>query len=469
VPKRPVPAMLAAMKTPPGPPPVSRNPLALARYFLSIRGDILSFVGRRFREHGDLYYAQLGATRLYVTRDPEQVRDVLVTKGQSFGKTTTGNAARQLNRVLGDGLLNSNGELWRRQRRLINPAFDRRRVEAQAPGMVAATLEMLEGWEPGGHIDLSREMMHLTLRIVARSLFDHDASGDADTVARAMEALRGMVSTPVFLPSWLPIPALRRAQRALEDMDAIVYGLIDERLRDPARTASRPDLLSAMVGSVDLDGDGASMDRKLLRDEVLTLFLAGHETTSHALTWTLYLLSQNPEARAEVQAELSRELAGSPVTAADLGRLPLLEAAFNEGMRLYPPAYVTSRMALEDVEIGGYTIPEGAEILVWIYWLHRHPDYWPDPTRYDVHRFDPEVAAARPKTAFIPFGAGTRSCIGKHFAMMEARLILATLLQRTTLDHAHGHVVELAPAVTLAPKHGMRMRVRHTAAEGPSA
>lgn len=454
---------MTAHARPPGPAPIGRNPLAWIRYGLSIRGDIVSFVGRRFAAYGDIYYAPLGDIPLYVTRNPDHVRQILQTKGTSFEKTTRGNAARQLQHVLGDGLLNANGELWRRHRRMINPGFHRQRVESYAPWMVSYTREMLAAWPTDRPIDVGREMMELTLRIVARALFDHDARSDSDRVAAAMEAFRGLISMPAFIPDWLPIPSVRRAKRALQQMDELVYRLVDERLADA--DPDRPDLLTALALAV--DDDDAPMARKQVRDEILTLFLAGHETTSHALTWTLYLLSRNPDAMAPLRAELDT-LTADP-TLADLPNLPYTEMALHEGMRLYPPAYVVSRTALEDVDLGDHTIPRGAEILVWIYHVHHDAKTWPDPERFDPTRFTAEAIAARPKGAFIPFGAGTRACIGKHFAMMEARLVLATILRHVDLAHDPAHPVAMAPAVTLAPKHGMLMHARPRESGGVAA
>ncbi len=443
-------------RTPDGPPPLSRNPLRLVKYVNDIRKDSIGFVGERFRLYGDMYYAPLGKTRLYVTRHPDHIREVLQTQGQKFGKTTTGNAARQLHRVLGDGLLNSNGELWKRQRKLINPAFHKRRIESHADAMVSATREMVDGWADGEVVDVSRAMMELTLRIVARILFDHDPAGETDAVAGAMRAFRDLLGTPALLPEWVPLPSIRRSKEALARMDDVVYGLIDERRR-ATDLDERNDLLSALVSALD---DGSGMSRKQLRDELLTLFLAGHETTSHALTWTLYLLSQDTEHRSAVATEAASILEARAAKADDFPALEFAGRCLDEGMRLYPPAYVISRTALEDVEIGGYDIPKGAEVLVWIYHTHHDARWYPEPERFDPDRWLPEAVAARPKMAYLPFGGGTRTCVGKHLALMEARLILSTLAQHVELSLVAGHEVVKDPTVTLAPKHGMRMRVR---------
>lgn len=445
------------LRTPQGPPPVSRNPIKLAQYVNEIRKDSVAFVGKRFAQYGDMYYAPLGATQLYVTRHPDHIREILQTQGQKFGKTTTGNAARQLKKVLGDGLVNSNGELWKRQRKLINPAFHRRRLESHAAAMVGATRGMLDGWTDGDEVDVSQAMMELTLRIVAQILFDHDATAETDAVADAMRAFRGLLGAQALLPDWLPLPSIRASKKALARMDEVVYALIDERAKASDLDA-RNDLLSALVSAV---GDGPDdMSRKQLRDELLTLFLAGHETTSHALTWTMYLLSQHPEHAQAVRDEVDQVLAGGDATAGDHPNLVLTGRCLDEGMRMFPPAYVISRTALEDVEIGGYDIPRGAEVLIWIYHTHHDARWYPKPDQFDPGRWTPEAVAERPKSAYIPFGAGTRTCIGKHLALMEARLILATVFQEVELSLVPGHRVVKEPTVTLAPKFGMKMRVR---------
>lgn len=449
---------------PPGPPPLTNNPVALVRYFMAFRKDSMAFVKNRFETYGDIYYSNFRGSHLYLLRHPDHVQEVLVTQGAKFQKTEKGLTARQLARYLGSGLLTSNGELWRRQRRLINPAFNRRSIEAHGPSMVERASRMLDTMRDGARIDLSREMMGLTLGIVKKVLFDHDGDGETDAVARAMSTFREGAGTPQLLPDWVPLPATRRAQKALADMDAIVFGMIDRRRAEPEeRLAARTDLLSLLVRTVDAEAaDPASnrISRKLLRDELLTMFLAGHDTTSHLLTWTLYLLSQNPAAEARVVTELRAALGDRRPDVDDLPKMRYAEQALNEAMRLYPPAFVLSRTATEDATVAGYTIPAGAEVVMWTYFGHHDARWFPDPERFDPDRFAPENMTEMAKKAFVPFGAGTRTCIGKHFAMMEARLLLATMLQRMRFELAPGHEVAMDPSVTLAPKNGMPMIVR---------
>jgi cytochrome P450 len=444
---------------PPGPPPL-RSPLAVYRYLRDFQRDPASFVAQRFARYGDMYYAPLPGTRLYVTRHPDHIRDALIDKGPSFKKTETGNAARHLRRFLGNGLLLSNGELWRRQRRMINPALQRKRIEQYARTMVEHTQRTIEKWRDGQTVDVSSEMMQLTLAIVTQSLFDYGVGDRARDVMHAMDAFREVATRPAFLPSWLPLPGELRTRRALALVDGIIYGMVDERRNlGPEALAQRSDLLSALVLATDdeaASGEERGMTRKLLRDELLTMFLAGHETTSHALTWTFYLLSQHAAAAQKLRAEIDGVLGNRPAAVEDLKQLPFTEMVINEAMRLYPPAPVVSRTAIEDTQLGDYTIPAGAELVIWIYWTHRDPRWFPEPDAFHPERFGAQ-AAPIPRGAFLPFGGGTRLCIGKEFAMMEARLILATVLQRFTLRLEPNQIIEPRFAVTLSPRHGMRM------------
>jgi cytochrome P450 len=452
---------MTALRLPPGPPPVPRTPWDLYRYVREFQRDPSAFVARRFAAYGDLYYAPLGKTRLYVTRHPDHIREILIDKGGSFQKTEAGNAARHLRRFLGNGLLLSNGELWRRQRRMINPALHRRRIETYAQTMVGHTERMLGRWSPGTVVELSSEMMELTLAIVTQSLFDYGVEGRAGAIMRAMDTFRAVATTPAFLPTWLPLPGELRTRRALALVDGIIYDMIDERRAlGEAALAERGDLLSALILATDdeaASGSERTMTRQLLRDELLTLFLAGHETTSHALTWTFYLLSQHPEVEAKLHAELDAVLGGRLPTMADLPSLPYTDMVLSETMRLYPPAPVVSRTATEEVEIGGYPIPAGAEVVIWLYWTHHDPRWFPEPEAFRPERFAQGVPAAV-KGAFLPFGGGTRLCVGREFALMEARLVLATVAQRYRLELVPGQRIAPRFAVTLSPQNGLKMR-----------
>jgi cytochrome P450 len=306
---------------------------------------------------------------------------------------------------------------------------------------------------------MSHEMMELTLRIVSRTLFGHDPSGQTDDVARAMAAFQASIGRPDVLPRWIPTPGRARLARAVETLDAIMLGLIEARRRGGA-AADRDDLLGALLSAVDEEGDGERLTPKEVRDELVTLFLAGHETTSHALTWTLYLLSKSPGAERSLHAELDRELKGKAPSHEDLGRLRYTEQVLKEAMRIYPPAFTVARRALEDTEIGGYPLCRGSEVMLWIYMTHHDPRWYPQPSAFWPERFAEEEEAKRPALAYLPFGAGARACIGKVFAMMEAKLILATLAQRLRFELAPDQRVEVRPRITLSPRFGMRMTAR---------
>lgn len=441
---------------PPGP-PAPRNILQTVQYFREISEDTIAFVGRRFDAYGDIYYAPIRGQHLFVTRHPEHFEEVLLTKAKHFEKTSKGLAAQRLRDLLGNGLVNSEGEMWRRHRRMINPALSRTTIHTYAATMVDFTRERLGGWRAGHTIDVHKEMTELTLRIVTKVLFDSDSRAYADTVQNAMTSLRGMNGLGALMPKWAPLPSNRRFYGAIAAVDDIIFSMIEDRRRLSAdELAARTDLLSCLLRATDEDGDDAALTPQELRDELLTLFFAGHETTSNGLVWTFHLLSENPDVLAWVLEELA-ELGDERLVAEDVERLPRTRAAFEEAMRLYPPVCVFSRTASDDVTLGDYLVPEGSEVLLWFYWAHHDPRWFPEPHSYLPERFlEPDRSI--PKLAFMPFGAGQRTCIGKHFAMMEAVLILATILrERQLLRNGDRVVPELS--VTLAPKGGLRMRV----------
>jgi cytochrome P450 len=443
----------SARRVPPGPPPRKGTLDSLAYYYQFYR-DSIGTVQRRFDRHGDIYYAPSGGVGLYVLRHPDHIWEVLVRDGANYGKTHT--AFDQLKRFLGDGLLTTDGAAWRRQRRMVNPAFTKARLEGYASAMVDESLATRDAWRDGERRDVSREMMELTLRIVCQTLFSHDVGGQADDVALAMDTFRDSIGRPDFLPKWIPSPNRRRAREAVAALDRIIYGMIAER-RQSGHKPDPPDLLHMLLSARDDEGDGAALADKEIRDQLVTLFLAGHETTSHAVTWTWYLLSQHPAAEATLHAELDRVLGGRPPTYADLEALPYTRQVFEEAMRLYPPVTTTARKAEVDTEIGGYQVPAGSEVVIWIYMTQRDSRWFPQPSVFRPERFAPDAVAARPKLAYLPFGAGARACIGKVFALIEGSLILATLAQRFSMRVVPGHRVVPQPRVTLAPKHGMQM------------
>jgi cytochrome P450 len=353
--------------------------------------------------------------------------------------------------VLGQGLLTTEGDTWKRQRRMVQPAFTKARLRGYAEAMTAETERTMAGWRDGAPLDLSREMVELTLHVVTRTLFDHVAEEETDSVASAMREFNALMGRPAITPAWIPTPARRRMQRSLRALDEHLQQVV--AARQPG--ADRNDLLQSLVDAVDEEGDGKRMTRQELRDQLVTLYLAGHETTSHALSWTWLLLGQNREARTRLHAELDRVLGGRTPTYDDLADLPYCEWVLLESMRLYPPAFVVARRADVDTEIGEYEVPAGSEVVVWIYHTHRDPRWYEAPRSFQPERHAPEVVAQRPKLAYLPFGAGPRACIGSHFSLLEARLVLATIAQRWTFEIDASHRVRPKPGVTLAPAGGL--------------
>ncbi|HEY9722097.1 MAG TPA: cytochrome P450 [Oscillatoriaceae cyanobacterium] len=408
------------------------------------------------RQHGDIVRYQLGPQEAYFLSDPEHVREVLVTQAAKLHK---GRVLQRARKVLGDGLLTSEGELHLRQRRMIQPVFHQKRIAtyAEAMGRHAATLR--DRWQAGTTYDVHQEMMHLTLAIVAETLFSADVAAEADEIGAALTELLAMFDR-IYVPlAWLteklPLPSTRRYQRARARLDATIYRMIRARR---ASGEAHGDLLAMLLDAQDED-DGRGMTDQQVRDEALTLFLAGHETTANALTWTFYLLSEHPDAEARLHEEWRRVLGDRPPGLADLPQLVETRRVLQESLRLLPPAWVIGRMAIAEVDLGVARIPAGAVVLVCPYTMHRDPRYFADPERFDPDRWAPEAVSERPKFSYFPFGGGPRVCIGEPFAWMEATLLLATLGQRWRLRLEPGHPVVKLPQITMRPKFGMAMRV----------
>ncbi|HYO78835.1 MAG TPA: cytochrome P450, partial [Thermoanaerobaculia bacterium] len=438
---------------PPG--PRNRFPGANLR---AMQYDPLRFLTRVTREHGEAVHFRIARARLFFFSHPDHVREVLVTRHASFIK---GLALQRTKIVLGEGLLTSEGELHKRQRRLAQPAFHRERIQAYGEMMVEQALAARERWTDGAEIDVAHEMMRLTLAVVAKTLFGADVEDEADEIGTALTEL--MLMFPVLLHPLAPLilrmpfmPQVRRFRKAMARLDAIIYRLIEERRRNPAEQQSRGDLLSLLLLATDTEGDGGGMSDLQLRDETLTIFLAGHETTANALAWTWYALARNPEVERELHRELDEVLGGRAPTPADYPRLPYTEMVLAESMRLFPPAWGIGRYATSDVNIGEWHVPEKALVVVSQWVTHRDPRYWPDPERFDPLRFTPEAKAARPKMAYCPFGAGPRICIGEGFAWMEGVLLLATIAQQWRFEK--GPDVDPVALITLRPKTAMKMR-----------
>ncbi|MEM9695429.1 MAG: cytochrome P450, partial [Myxococcota bacterium] len=381
--------MNAPASLPPGP-PERRGPLDALPYYYRFFRDSIGAVEERFDRYGDIYYAPSDGVGLYVLKHPDHLHDVLAKRAADFGKTHT--AFTQLEDFVGRGLLLTDGEEWRRQRRLVNPAFAKKRLVDYAAMMVDEAARATATWYPGQVRDMSREMMELTLRIVCRTLFSHDVTRQSDRVAHAMEAFREALLRPRFLPRWVPFLGEDRSFRARDELDGILMSLVEARRRSPERAPDPPDLLQMLVTAEDGEGGGGLQDREI-RDQLLTLFIAGHETTSHALSWTLYLLAKHPEQEAKLHAELDRVLDGRPPRYDDLAALPFTRWCFEEAMRLYPPAYTLARRAERDTKIGDYAVAAGSEVVMWIWHTHRDPKWWPEPTLFRPERFSPRESA----------------------------------------------------------------------------
>ncbi len=441
---------------PPGPPNIGDGAIEQYLNYRSFLDDPLTRVSNWVAEYGDIMHYTVGGRHQYFIANPEMIREILVRQADIFIKGPEYTSAKAgLARFMGRGLVTSNGAFWKRQRRLVQPAFHTGRISAYADTMVAYTLQRLAQWRSGAQIDVDKEMMELTLMIVGRTLFDADASTTANQVKKAVDVVQKASNTATLLPHWLPTPLRIRSRRANAALDKIVYGFINERR---ASGEDRGDLLSMLLLS--RDEDGARMSDLEVRDEAVTLFLAGHETTANALNWTFWLLAQNTEAEARLYAELDAVLAGAAPTFADIRRLPYTEMVIKEAMRLMPPVWSISRSPREDTVALGYPIPARSSVQICIYCVHRHPEIWQEPDAFLPERWQAERASAIPRYAYIPFGAGPRVCIGNSFAMMEATLLLATIAQHFQLRLIPGAQIVPQPYITMFPRDGLPMRAR---------
>jgi cytochrome P450 len=435
------------------------------QFTIAAARDPLTFLTRVARRYGDVVEFSLGGGRAVLLAHPDDIRDVLVTNGRLFHK---GRGLQRARLLLGEGLLTSEDEFHLRQRRLASPAFHRTRVESYADTMATYARRRAEQWRDGETLDLSREMAAYTLAVVGKTLFDADIEREAheigDALTASIAAFNFMTLPMGELLMRLPFPAVRRFERARDRLDATIYRLIAER-----RTSGedRGDLLSMLLLAHDTEGDGSGMSDVQLRDEAMTLLLAGHETTANALAWTWFLLSRNPESEATLHAEVD-SLGGALPTAADLVRLPYTQAVIAESMRVYPPAWVIGRTAMTDYPVRDHVIRKGSLVLVSQWVTHRDPRWWDEAEAFKPERWLGTADGGKMgrsggqrggKFAYFPFGAGTRVCIGEQFAWMEATLALATFAQRWRLRLVPGRVVEPQAIITLRVRHGLPMTV----------
>jgi cytochrome P450 len=447
-------------------PPGLRFNLPFYRFhgFFDPQNPILLF--EHLRRYGRAAHYRILRNDVVLLNDPADIGEVLIDKAASFGKDRI---QKRMKILLGEGLITSDGETHRRGRRIAAPAFHRRRIEGYAGQIVSLAAEMREQWKPSVEFDISVEMMRLALQVVARTLFDTEVTPEIheinDQVNIIMDLYHFLVTLPraeLLLNS--PLPKMRRFRAARKRLDEVVDGMIRSRLAEVgARSGSsvHGDLLSMLVTAKDDEagGDGHRLTSEELRDQVLTLFLAGFETVANALSWTWLLLGQNPDAERRLHAEIDAVVGGRLPTLEDMARLEYTGMVLSESMRLYPPAWAMGREVLEDVSIGPYRLRKGTMVFFSQYIVQRDPKWFPEPERFVPERFTPAAKAGRPRFAYFPFGGGGRQCIGESFAWMEATLALVTLVQRWRVELVQDQKIELQPKITLRPKNGIRVRM----------
>ena len=417
--------------------------------------DSLGFVERCAREFGDVVPTRFLYVPALFLFHPDHVEYVLTAGNKNFIKAASLRSPF-FRRLVGNGLVTSEGDFWRRQRRLAQPAFHRDRVEAYARTMVAYAERALTHWSAGRTLDAHEEMMSLTRAIVAQTLFSADVSRDSREIdgalGRLVRPFASQATLKWILDNRLPTPAHLRFDRDVRKIDRFVYRLIEERRASGEDTG---DLLSMLLKAQ--DEDGSRMTDRQLRDELMTIFLAGHETTALALTWAWYMLARNPEAEERLAAELGEVLDGRAPTVADLPRLRYADWVIKESMRLYPPAWAVGRECVRECEVGGVRVPLGMQVFGFQWVIQRDARWFADPHAFRPERWGEESITRLPRYAYFPFGGGPRLCIGNYFATMEAVLILAAIARRFRLRLAHGPAVEPLPALSLRPKHGLKV------------
>jgi cytochrome P450 len=407
------------------------------------------------REFGDIAHYKIGRHHIIFLNHPDYIREVLVVQNENFIKERTVQRTKML---LGEGMITSEGAQHRTQRQVAQPAFHRQRIPEYAAAIVQEASHLRDRWRQGEQRDTAVDMMHLTLGVVARTLFDADLRNEVDELADAINRIMGLYNFLVLLPAaeWLVHlrpPGLAAFVKARKRIDAVVYRMIAaHRQRDSARGS----LLDLMLAA---SPNNTAAAEQSLRDQVITIFLAGYETVANALSWTWYLLSQNPQCERRFHEEIDRELRGRTPTFDDLPRLRYVEMVLAESLRLYPPAWAMGRYARHDFQLGEFFLPAKTTVLMSQFITHRDARYFPDPLRFVPERFTPEAKSRRTKLTYFPFGAGVRQCIGESFAWMEGVLLLATLAQKWKLRLVPGHRVEPEPLITLRPKYGMRMQI----------
>lgn len=426
------------------------------------RKGMIQFYLDAWRTYGDTVRIQTGPLVQHVIARPDDIKHVLLDNKDNYEKGLL--ALKKLNMVLGSGLFTSEGELWRRQRSIMGPTFTPRAIGQFADAMITSTGRMLRGWEAraadGKPANVNIEMMRLAMSIIARTMFSFDIGRESIEAARAfsyvLENMSKRSASMVDIPLSIPTPANRRFNKSIEILDDFIYGIIDRRMRDPG---DKMDLLSILINARDPQ-TGEGMSRRQLRDEVITIFFAGHETTAQALTWCWYLLAQHPEVETKLHEEVDRVLGGRALTLEDAHGLEYTTMVVQEAMRLYPPVWLYVRQSLGEDELGGYKIPTDSMIILSPYLTHRHPDYWEDPEKFDPERFTPERSAGRHRYAYFPFGGGPRICLGNNFAMLEATIAVAMTAQRFKLRLLPGPEVHPKMVGTMRPDRYIMMSLQ---------
>jgi cytochrome P450 len=451
--------LLNPVSSPALPAPVPpRRSLSFFQFVQALRNSQIDSFAQEAYELDILERKVLGR-RLFVINDLAAIKHVLIDNAANYQKTEI--TRRILEPGLGKGLITSEGETWRQHRRAMSPAFDHRSIAAYTPVMTGAAEELLAEWDKvpeGSAVEVQAAMMHVTLNIISRTMF----SSDSDDIVTIMERsagryqaeMRPNIMDMLGWPRWLAsLPRRGVAQRTLGEFDQVIDRLIEQRTRDPGSYPK--DLLARLIAARDEGGGGMSAQE--VRDHVITIFLAGHETTAMAMTWTWFLLSQHPEVESKLHAELDSVLGGRAPAHEDLSKLTYTRMVVEESMRIYPPVHTIARQAIGDDTLVNRHIPKGSAVMIAPWVLHRHIKLWEQPGRFDPERFSPERSAARPRFSYMPFGGGKRICIGAAFALAEATVLLATLAQRFSLRLVPGHPVEPQGLITLRARYGMKM------------
>ncbi|WP_410623579.1 cytochrome P450 [Amycolatopsis sp. cmx-8-4] len=452
-------------RVPPGPP--RRAAPGILR---KLRSDRIGLMSEAVREYGDAVRVSIGPKTLYIFNHPDHAKHVLADNAANYHK---GIGYTEAKRALGDGLLTSEGALWKEQRRTIQPVFQHKRIAAQADVIIDEALSLVERLtahrDSGAPVDVLTEVTALTLGVLGSTLLDTDL-GAFDAVEHSFEAVQDQamfeMETLGMVPRWLPLKGQRAFRAGRDHLQHVVGLLVEQRKAQPSATGD--DVLTRLIASTAKETDKRVADRRM-RDELVTLLLAGHETTASTVGWTLDLVSRHPEVRERLHEEAVAVYGDRRPAYEDLTRLRYTHMVLQEAMRLFPPVWILPRRALADDEVGGYHVPAGSEVLICPYILHRHPRYWPEPDRFLPERFDPDVTSDRPRYAHIPFGAGPRFCVGNHLGMMEATFIISTLMRDLRFDTVPGFAVKPEPMMSLRLGGGLPLTVHSFPDRGRAA